>query len=222
VKLIDPLQHLPLLALLDEDHLLLLVVGEEAVDEFPDFADACGVVEEGAFGESAVVGAHLLDDGVEVEVGDGGEGDVVEVDDEHELLGVVGHHLEGLDDQHQVVDRVEGLLQRLLEVHPVDAHHQHRQQLTVVPVAVDRPHSQPQHRLLVQPGYHLVTVERNHLLNALDCLLAAPLRSVDVLQDQLVVHAASTPQYCSVICSWSISALTYLILSSSSSSKPTL
>lgn len=87
-----------------------MVLRQKPIDQFPYLADACGIVEEGPLGESAVVDAHFLDDIVDVEIGDGGKGDIVEIDDEDKFLGMVGDHFVGLYHQHQVVYCIQYLL----------------------------------------------------------------------------------------------------------------
>jgi hypothetical protein len=122
----------------------------------------------------------LLNDVIDLKVGYLGERNVVEIDYKHILLSMIGHHLIILCHEHQIIDSVEDLIKRHLEIQLVDPHHQQRQHLFIIPIRIDRSFFQLLYGFVIQLGDYFITVIGYDVSDALDGLLVAPLCCVDV------------------------------------------
>jgi hypothetical protein len=100
---IDVLMGLFFLADRNDDHFLLLRLIEERTDDFPEPSESGSIVKQGPFCDSAVVSPQLLHLIVEREDRNLSDGEIAEICNESDFLGVIWHHPKGIDDQHKVV-----------------------------------------------------------------------------------------------------------------------
>lgn len=103
---------------------------------------------------------------------------------------MVGNEAEGVDDEHEVVVRVEDLFEGLVKVNPLNPHHNNGSQPLVAAVGVKHALAQFADGGLVQLGDHGMAMVVDDILDPLDNLFLVELGHVGVLEDEFVAYPA--------------------------------
>jgi hypothetical protein len=192
---VDVLQNGAFLALLHEMDPSLLTFVEKVTDHVPELADALGVEDEDHLHVGTVVGLEPVQSKPEIAKGYVGDAGAVEVEDQHILLGVVGHHFVPKDHQHEIVDGVEVLVDAHFGVVPVQPHHHNWSEFPVMAIGVYLATLQSSDRALVEPCDGWIVVILHDLNEPLHYLLLLPVASVNMLQYDLVPQPTSSHTY---------------------------